>query len=112
MNYTSMPSTHLSAFFIARSTGKKRPTSEGHCSGPREDMKLSLCMKKTDTQRHSLREFEAILRTFRKIDFLESGRDPGAERLYLGGPSIKTEYNLPKQLKTSKKQRRKNIEKH
>ena len=68
-------------------------------------MKLSLCMVKADTQRHLLREFEAILRTFRKIDFLESGRDPGAERLYLGGPSIKTEYNRPKQLKTSKTKR-------
>ena len=39
-------------------------------------MKLSLCMVKADTQRQSLREFEAILRTFWKIDVLECGRDP------------------------------------
>ena len=46
-------------------------------------MKLSLCMVKADTQRHLLREFEAILRTFRKIDFQKNKRPRGASRKHV-----------------------------
>ena len=102
-------------------------------------MKLSICMVKADTQRHLLNFKRSLLGTqiryealalhgkswhpeasFERVwsdskDFSENrcsriGSGPWSGATLFGGPSIKTEYNRPKQLKTSrKKKRRKNI---